>query len=166
MEDRVLLHASLSGNGVFGCKSLHGRRVVGRSALLAEITQRALFWMGQTDTTAFRSTEYIAAMSFHHLYSLGLGNRCLYELVEASRSTMLASLRGMGVLSDGVANADSDSGVSEVRQFDIAELELAWHEWRDKEAKNRVAWTIFEFDCTIATMTGKRGVFSLNELPS
>ncbi|KEF59378.1 uncharacterized protein A1O9_04222 [Exophiala aquamarina CBS 119918] len=135
------------------------------AALLAEITQRALFWTGQIDTKAFRSTEYIAAMCFHHLYSLGLGNRRLYELAEASRSTMLASLRGMGVLSDSVASEDKDTVSSQVKHLHIAELERAWQEWREKEAKLRVAWTVFEFDCTIATMTGKRGVFSLNELP-
>lgn len=136
------------------------------AALLAEITQRALFWIGQTDTMAFRSTEYIAAMCFHHLYSLGLGNRRLYELAEASRSTMLASLRGMGVLSDGIATEYTEAVSSQVKHLDAAGLEIAWQEWRDKEAKIRVAWTVFEFDCTIATMTGKRGVFSLNELPS
>jgi hypothetical protein len=136
------------------------------AGLLAEITQRAIFWMGQTDTTAFRNTEYVAAMCFHHIYSLGLGNRRLFELAEASRSTMLACLRGMGVLSGDAELSCHNTVASQVRSLSPAELEGTWQTWRDTEAKLRIAWTVFEFDCTIATMTGKRGVFSLNELPS
>ena len=44
-------------------------------------------------------------------------------------------------------------------------LEHAWTQWRDTELKKRVAWAVFEFDCTLSTLTSKRGAFNISELP-
>lgn len=45
-------------------------------------------------------------------------------------------------------------------------LERAWNCWRDTELKRRIAWSVFEFDCSLSTLTSKRGAFSISELPT
>jgi hypothetical protein len=136
------------------------------AVLLAEITQRALFWAGQEDTTSWRDPAYITAMCLHHTYSLGSGNRRLYELADAARGVMVTSLRGIGVLADNSESSDSITDSAQLRQLNDAELEDAWSKWRSRELKKRVAWMVFEFDCTISTMTNKRGAFNISELPA
>lgn len=106
-------------------------------------------------------------MCFHQIHSLGSGNRRLYELADASRGLLVTSLRGLGILSsDREAQNSNDSGFSDLKRYTAAELEQAWLRWRDKETEKRVAWAVFEFDCTLSTMTGKRGTFSIAELPA
>lgn len=136
------------------------------AVLLAEITQRALFWAGQEDTTAWRDPAYITAMCLHHTYSLGSGNRRLYELADAARGVMVTSLRGIGVLADDAESEDIPTDPIGLRQLDDAALEDAWVKWRGRELMKRVAWMVFEFDCTISTMTNKRGAFNISELPN
>ncbi|KAI1360193.1 hypothetical protein F5Y08DRAFT_317903 [Xylaria arbuscula] len=137
------------------------------AALLAEITQRALFWMGQSDSTAFRNPYYICASTFHQIYALGTGNRRLYEIADASRGLLVTSLRGLGILSSDSEQADPITlDLNQVKQMDAAALEAAWLQWRNKEMEKRLAWSIFEFDCTLSTLTSKRGTFRIAELPS
>lgn len=136
------------------------------AVLLAEITQRALFWAGQEDTTAWRDPAYITAMCLHHTYSLGSGNRRLYELADAARGVMVTSLRGIGVLADDSDLDDVTADPASLRQMEDAALEEAWDKWRARELMKRVAWMVFEFDCTISTMTNKRGAFNISELPT
>jgi hypothetical protein len=50
--------------------------------------------------------------------------------------------------------------------MDSSKLEQAWNRWRDIELERRVAWSVFEFDCTLSTLTSKRGAFSISELPT
>lgn len=45
------------------------------------------------------------------------------------------------------------------------ELDEAWRAWRDKETAKRMAWSVFEFDCTLSTMTSKKPAFRIAELP-
>ncbi|KAF2184126.1 hypothetical protein K469DRAFT_634275 [Zopfia rhizophila CBS 207.26] len=137
------------------------------SALLAEITQRALFWMGQQDTTAFRNSSYITASCFHQIYALGTGNRRLYEIADASRGLLVTSLRGLGILSSDAEQMDPFTwDMRQLKKKDPAALEAAWLQWRDKEMEKRMAWSVFEFDCTLSTLTSKRGAFRIAELPS
>lgn len=53
-----------------------------------------------------------------------------------------------------------------LKEMDGAALEQAWNRWRDVEIERRVAWSVFEFDCTLSTLTSKRGAFSISELPT
>ncbi|KAI0972120.1 hypothetical protein F4678DRAFT_431247 [Xylaria arbuscula] len=137
------------------------------AALLAEITQRALFWTGQADSTAFRNPSYICASTFHQIYAMGTGNRRLYEIADASRGLLVTSLRGLGVLSSDTEQVDPSAlDLNLIKHMDTAALESAWLEWRNKEMEKRLAWSIFEFDCTLSTLTSKRGTFRIAELPS
>ncbi|PSN72957.1 hypothetical protein BS50DRAFT_174443 [Corynespora cassiicola Philippines] len=137
------------------------------AALLAEITQRALFWMGQQDSTAFRNSSYITASCFHQIYSLGTGNRRLYEIADASRGLLVTSLRGLGILSSDTEHNDVYAlDPKQLKKMSAPALEASWLQWRDKEMEKRISWSVFEFDCVLSTLTSKRGAFRIAELPS
>lgn len=122
---------------------------------------------GQSDSTAFRNPAYITATCFHQIYSLGTGNRRLYELADASRGLLVTSLRGLGVLLPESEHEDSALlDYTNLKQLNAAALESKWLRWRDKEMEKRMAWSVFEFDCTLCTLTSKRGAFSIAELPA
>ena len=41
-----------------------------------------------------------------------------------------------------------------------------WLRWRDQEQEKRIAWSSFEYDCSLCTLTSRRGAVDLPELPS
>lgn len=109
---------------------------------------------------------YIAASCLHQIYALGSGNRRLYELADASRGLLATGLRELGVLSSDAAQSDSiPCDFQPLKKMDPSTLERAWNRWRDTEFERRVAWSVFEFDCTMSTLTSKRGALSISELP-
>ncbi|KAJ6083052.1 hypothetical protein N7467_007187 [Penicillium canescens] len=139
----------------------------GIAALLAEITQRTLFWMGQADSRSFRNPAYIAASCLHQIYALGSGNRRLYELADASRGLLVTGLRESGVLSSDAERSEASKiDFQGLKKMDAPILEQSWNRWRDIEIERRVAWSVFEFDCALSTLTSKRGAFSISELPT
>jgi hypothetical protein len=40
-----------------------------------------------------------------------------------------------------------------------------WLRWKDNEQEKRIAWSSFEYDCSLCTLTAKRGAVDLPELP-
>ena len=40
-----------------------------------------------------------------------------------------------------------------------------WIRWKDQEQEKRIAWSSFEYDCSLCTLTAKRGAVDLPELP-
>lgn len=53
-----------------------------------------------------------------------------------------------------------------VKGLDASTLEATWLDWVEKERKKRIAWSAFEYDCTLSTLTSKRGAFNIAELPA
>lgn len=92
--------------------------------------------------------------------ALGTGNRRLYEIADASRALLVTSLRGLGVLSsDSEQMGPTTLDSNQIKQMDATTLEATWFQWRYKEMAERLARSIFEFDCTLSTLTSKRGTF-------
>lgn len=48
---------------------------------------------------------------------------------------------------------------------DQSALAQEWHAWIAREQDRRAAWAAFEYDCSLCTLTGRRGVVDLGELP-
>lgn len=98
---------------------------------------------------------------------MGSGNRRLYEIADSSRGLLLTSLRGLGVLASHTDREESNGlDLKGIRGLDAASIEGIWLEWVDKERKKRIAWSAFEYDCTLSTLTSKRGAFNIAELPA
>lgn len=45
-------------------------------------------------------------------------------------------------------------------------LDLEWRSWISKESGRRAAWAAFEYDCSLCTLTSRRGIVDLSELPA
>jgi hypothetical protein len=41
-----------------------------------------------------------------------------------------------------------------------------WLQWINQEQEKRLAWSVFEYDCSLCTLTNRRGMVDLGELPS
>lgn len=103
----------------------------------------------------------------HQIYALGSGNRRLYELADASRGLLVTGLRESGVLSSDAERSEASKiDFQGLKKMDAPILEQSWNLWRDIEIERRVAWSVFEFDCALSTLTSKRGAFSISELPT
>ena len=91
----------------------------------------------------------------------------MYEIADASRGHLVTSLRGLGALKSELEQENVHALEFEnLKSLDTPSLEAIWLRWRDKEMEKRVAWSIFEYDCTLSTLTSKRGAFSIAELPA
>lgn len=47
-----------------------------------------------------------------------------------------------------------------------AERQASWLQWKIQEQEKRLAWSVFEYDCSLCTLTNRRGMVDLGELPS
>lgn len=52
------------------------------------------------------------------------------------------------------------------KSLDEQALSQAWRTWIARESGRRAAWAAFEYDCSLCTLTSRRGVVDLSELPS
>lgn len=44
-------------------------------------------------------------------------------------------------------------------------LNFEWQRWITRESGRRAAWAAFEYDCSLCTLTSRRGIVDLSELP-
>jgi hypothetical protein len=110
--------------------------------------------------------SYLNALCLHQIYSLGSGNRLLYQNADRSRGTLIGSLRGIGLLSARSGNGDEDGQeLRPLKSVDRAALNSEWISWKTREQELRTAWASFEYDCSLCTLTSRRGVVDLAELP-
>jgi len=84
---------------------------------------------------------------------------------------LVGSLRGIGLFRSRLSIEDD---AHELRPrgdlFSTAtrspSLQSEWLRWRDIERERRVAWASFEYDCSLCTLTNRRGAIDLSELPT
>ncbi|KLU81076.1 hypothetical protein MAPG_00171 [Magnaporthiopsis poae ATCC 64411] len=68
------------------------------AASISEICMPIIAWLGSSDTANYRDISYLNALCLHQIYSLGSGNRQLYQNADRSRGILIGSLRGVGYL--------------------------------------------------------------------
>jgi hypothetical protein len=118
---------------------------------------------GNGDTTNFYNSSYLIANCLHQIYSLGSGNRRLYQNADCSRGILIGCLRGMGLLKSRVSAEIEQGELTSTMTNDHIVAE--WLRWKDNEQEKRIAWSSFEYDCSLCTLTAKRGAVDLPELP-
>ncbi|KAH7028961.1 uncharacterized protein B0I36DRAFT_410598 [Microdochium trichocladiopsis] len=119
-----------------------------------------------TTSANYGDISYLNAMCLHQIYSLGSGNRQLYQNADRSRGNLIGSLRGMGLLSSNLAVGNhSGPGTNTLSQADPSTLYSEWSAWISREQERRTAWASFEYDCSLCTLTSRRGAVDLGELP-
>lgn len=133
-------------------------------------------WQGASDGRHYQDISYLNALCLHQIYSLGSGNRQLYQNADRSRGTLICGLRGIGLLSSNWAEApklsrngterDAHEQRYEVLDDDRSStLAHEWNTWIIQEQERRAAWAAFEYDCSLCTLTSRRGAVDLGELP-
>ncbi|KAL7911492.1 fungal-specific transcription factor domain-containing protein [Trichoderma velutinum] len=138
------------------------------SWMLSEICLPMISWLGATDGGNYRDISYLNALCLHQIYSLGSGNRQLYQNADRSRGVLVGSLRGMGLLGSsswGIMDETQDSTELHGAENDMGLLNRQWLSWVSQEHECRAAWAAFEYDCSLCTLTSRRGAIDLSELP-
>lgn len=72
----------------------------------------------------------------------------------------------MGLLQSrlNVNSEEEQEGTNATSNGEI--LDLEWKSWISREAGRRAAWAAFEYDCSLCTLTSRRGIVDLSELPN
>ncbi|CAG7557445.1 unnamed protein product [Fusarium equiseti] len=136
------------------------------SFVLSDLCSTIITWMGASDNTSYNDVSYLNALCLHQIYSLGSGNRQLYQNADRSRGILIGGLRGIGLLKprNAVSLDERQEGVPSPETEHA--LNHEWRSWIVRESGRRAAWAAFEYDCSLCTLTSRRGVVDLNELPS
>ncbi|OCT53940.1 hypothetical protein CLCR_09525 [Cladophialophora carrionii] len=130
---------------------------------LSEICIQMIAYLGNGDSTNFYNSPYLIANCLHQIYSLGSGNRRLYQNADCSRGILIGCLRGMGLLQPRVSTElEREDLKNTISNENVA---VEWLRWKDQEQEKRIAWSSFEYDCSLCTLTAKRGAVDLPELP-
>ncbi|KIW90480.1 uncharacterized protein Z519_09126 [Cladophialophora bantiana CBS 173.52] len=130
---------------------------------LSEMCGQMIAWLGVGDSTRFYNSPYLIACCLHQIYSLGSGNMRLYANADCSRGILMGCLRGMGLLKSRVSTEVEWEDFKKPLPNDNASAE--WLRWKEQEQEKRIAWSSFEYDCTLCTLTARRGAADLQELP-
>lgn len=120
---------------------------------------------GISDTANYSNISYLAALCLHQIYSLGSGNRQLYQNADRTRGVLIGSLRGLGLLNARL-NIQDESVENNGAVIDQTNTYAEWISWAARERDNRIAWASFEYDCSLCTLTNRRGAVDLSELPA
>ena len=167
-------------------------RTNGLTLSISDICMPMIAWMGSSDSANYRDISYLSALCVHQIYSLGSGNRQLYQNADRSRGILVGGLRGMGCLTtrlsledqaEQAAHASFVHGMCQQYQSGgpgtapptpttgdppplTTALQEQWLSWMYREREKRTAWSSFEYDCSLCTLTSRRGAVDLSELPS
>ncbi|KAM0260888.1 hypothetical protein ACHAQJ_002507 [Trichoderma viride] len=106
--------------------------------------------------------EYYAALCLHQMYLLGTGEEELYFWADQLRGCMINGLRGHDMLGP---NTDNLSSTSSQSSASFTSVDIEWRAWVNCEQKLRVAWMVFEHDCSLALFTTSPCAIELRHLP-
>lgn len=121
------------------------------------------------------SDFFLMASCLQSVYALGSGSHRLYDCADVSRSALIGSARRIGLFSGRVSPPSSSPGSAPgspnpktTRDEDNCNekeaIEVRWRRWYVKEKLRRLAWSIFEYDCSFSTLSNRRGAITLNDI--
>ncbi|KAL7269183.1 hypothetical protein RUND412_008163 [Rhizina undulata] len=152
--------------------------------MLSELCKKTLAWMAEHDGDSARTPFYLAALCLQNVYALGSGSHRLYDYADVSRSFLIGNARRTGLFcgtsSPPPSSSPSAPGSPTISntnqrycpftceelffQASPEEVEAQWAQWRKKEEFKRLAWAIFEYDCSFSTLSNRRGAITLNDI--
>jgi hypothetical protein len=159
----------LAAMACIGAMHLHDPQSNDNANSLSDTCSQIIMWLGASSSSVYDDVHYLTACCLHQIFSLGSGNRALYQNADRGRGMLVGSLRGLGALSsrlsieqDSCRNRDSELRTAQ----GSGTVQDDWYRWRDSEREIRLAWSSFEYDCTLCTLTNRRGAVDLSELPA
>ncbi|KAH7022417.1 fungal-specific transcription factor domain-containing protein [Ilyonectria destructans] len=135
------------------------------SASISDFCAPIITWLGVSDSANYSDISYLASLCLHQIYSLGSGNRQLYQNADRTRGVLIGSLRGLGLLKSRPSVQEDGDMNNSMTPHGIS-LDAEWVTWAAREKEIRIAWASFEYDCSLCTLTSRRGAVDLSELPS
>lgn len=121
---------------------------------------------GESDASSYQDASYLSACCLHQIHSLGSGNRSLYQSADRKRGLLIGSLRGIGLLRSRLCIENDEPDQNHMDETRAEDLEAKWRRWRDVQQGRRLAWASFEYDCSLCTLTNRRGTVDISELPA
>lgn len=119
--------------------------------------------------TEYQNADFVSASILQQVYCLGVAVPSLHETADNVRAIDAMILRKTGAYRSVNKSDVSSVEVPDIAQLDLSQsdevLQALWMRWRQAELAKRLAWCLFEYDNTLATLTNKRSVTSLQELP-
>jgi hypothetical protein len=116
----------------------------------------------------YETIEFATTVLYHLVYCMGAMIPSFNESAENLRGILVRILRRAGVYRSSTTvdqwSADVPSN-DDLRHDDSRDLRLAWDRWCKAEMAKRLAWSVFEYDNSLSTLTAKRCMVSLQELP-
>lgn len=106
--------------------------------------------------------EYIAALCIHQTYLIGSGHDEIHHHADRVRSYMIQGLQDQNLLGP---NAFDLGDILPTPSLDPELVNIEWRAWANHEQKLRVAWMVFEYDCSLALLTGRPCAIALGHLP-
>ncbi|KAK7417062.1 hypothetical protein QQX98_004823 [Neonectria punicea] len=135
------------------------------SSSISDFCAPIITWLGVSDSANYSNISYLASLCLHQIYSLGSGNRQLYQNADRTRGVLIGSLRGVGLLKSR-PSVHEDGDLNGPVPTSLAALDMEWAAWATREKETRIVWASFEYDCSLCTLTSRRGAVDLSELPS
>lgn len=79
---------------------------------------------------------------------------------------LIGSLRGIGLLRSRLCIENDEADQYTIDDVTTEDVQARWQRWRDIQQGRRLAWASFEYDCSLATLTNRRGAVDMSELPT
>jgi hypothetical protein len=108
---------------------------------------------------------YLTASCIHQIFSLGSGDRQLYHLADRSRGILFSGLRSLKLLSRPKQRGKNEIWSAVTTPSGSTSLQSQWESWVEQERLKRLAWSAFEYDCSLCILTNRRAAVDLSELP-
>ncbi|KAH8647812.1 hypothetical protein BX600DRAFT_518225 [Xylariales sp. PMI_506] len=135
------------------------------STSLGKLCVLVITWLGASDSACYQDVSFLNALCLHQIHSLGSGSRELYQNADRSRGVLMGSLRGMGIFNAPLGAELNLHDATMLMTADPGVIHSQWMAWVSRERERRVAWAAFEYDCSLCTLTSRRGAVDLSELP-
>ncbi|KAM0465388.1 hypothetical protein ACHAPV_001435 [Trichoderma viride] len=110
----------------------------------------------------YQDIEYIAALCVHQIYLIGSGHDQIHQHADRVRSYMIQGLQAQNLLGP---NLFDPSDILPPPCLTPDTVYIEWCAWVNQEQKLRVAWMVFEYDCSLSLLTGRPCAIALGHLP-
>ncbi|KAH8816699.1 fungal-specific transcription factor domain-containing protein [Xylogone sp. PMI_703] len=120
---------------------------------LSELNRRLLLFMSEQDRRFVRTEFYIAAQLLQGTHGYCCGNKRLFELSDAFRSSVVSNARCMGLFEDRPPTVPVDDSPT-----------AKWHAWIVDERIRRLAWAVYEYDSQVSYLHNTRPCLSVSEM--
>ncbi|KAI1612315.1 fungal-specific transcription factor domain-containing protein [Exophiala viscosa] len=121
----------------------------------AELSRRMLLATEEQTTQLVKTEPYLTSQILLGIYGCSSGDRRLFSVGEAYRSTLIHNAKLTGLFHD------TSQRMQSLVEWDST---AQWQAWIQHERRKRLAWAIYEFDALASILGNQRPVISTGDL--